>query len=125
MARREKRLAKLADAHAKIEARAKERYEQEKAEHEAKLAAREAKSKATGKKPGGKPPQPPAEGALPTDQINLTDEESRIMPVASGAFEQCYNAQAVVEAGASVSALARQYETSRQTILRAKGNGAA
>jgi hypothetical protein len=46
--RREKRLAKLAEARAKIEARAKERYEREKAEHEAKLAAREAKTKATG-----------------------------------------------------------------------------
>jgi transposase len=98
LARREKRLAKLAEARAKIEARAKERYEREKAEHEAKLAAREAKAKATGKKPGGKPPQPPTEGALPTDQINLTDEESRIMPVAGGGFEQCYNAQAVVAA---------------------------
>jgi hypothetical protein len=30
------------------------------------------------------------------DQINLTDEDSRIMPVAGGGFEQCYNAQAVV-----------------------------
>src|SRR5882757_8234693 len=99
LARREDRLAKLAEARAKIEARAKERYEREKAEHEAKLAAREAKAKATGKKPGGKPPQPPVEGALPTDQINLTDEESRIMPVAGGGFEQCYNAQAVVAAG--------------------------
>ena len=96
LARREERLAKLAAARAKIEARAKERYEREKAEHEAKLAARQAKEKATGKKPGGKPPQPPVEGALPTDQINLTDEASRIMPVAGGGFEQCYNAQAVV-----------------------------
>jgi transposase len=99
LARREKRLAKLAEARAKIEARAKERYEREKAEHEAKLAARAAKAEATGKKPGGKPPQPPVEGARPTDQINLTDEESRIMPVAGGGFEQCYNAQAVVAAG--------------------------
>jgi transposase len=98
LARREERLAKLAEARAKIEARAKERYEREKAEHEAKLAAREAKAKATGKKPRGKPPRPPTEGALPTDQINLTDEESRIMPVAGGGFEQCYNAQAVVAA---------------------------
>src|SRR5260370_11036657 len=98
LARREKRLAKLAEARAKLEARAKERYQREKAEHEAKLAAREAKTKAPGKKPGGKPPQPPAEGALPTDQINLTDEESRIMPVAGGGFEQCYSAQAVVAA---------------------------
>jgi transposase len=98
LARREERLAKLAEARAKIEARAKERYEREKAEHEAKLAARKAKAEATGKTPGGKPPQPPVEGARPTDQINLTDEESRIMPVAGGGFEQCYNAQAVVAA---------------------------
>src|SRR6202163_915779 len=98
LARREKRLARLAEARAKIEDRAKERYEREKAEHEAKLAAREAKAKASGKKPGGKPPNPPVEGALPADQINLTDEASRIMPVAGGGFEQCYNAQAAVAA---------------------------
>ena len=54
---------------------------------------------ATGKKPGGKPPQPPTEGPLPSDQINLTDEDSRGMPVAGGGFEQCYNAQAAVVAG--------------------------
>src|ERR1700686_2777881 len=51
-----------------------------------------------GKKPGGRPPAPPAEGPLPTDQINLTDEDSRIMPMAGGGFEQCYNAQAAVAA---------------------------
>ena len=99
LALREKRLAKLAEARAKIEARAKERYERERAEHEAKLAAREAKTAATGKKPGGKPPAPPVEGPLPKDQINLTDEDSRIMPLAGGGFEQAYNAQAVVAAG--------------------------
>jgi len=96
LALREERLKKIAEAKAKIEARAKERYEREKAEHEAKLAAREAKQKATGKKPGGKPPAPPVEGPLPGDQVNLTDEASRIMPVSGGGFEQCYNAQAVV-----------------------------
>src|ERR1700681_3294644 len=63
-----------------------------------KMAAREAKTAATGKKPGGKPPQPPVEGPSPKDQINLTDEDSRIMPVAGGGFEQCYNAQAAVAA---------------------------
>jgi hypothetical protein len=42
LAPREKRLAQLAEARAKIEARAKERYELEKAEHAAKLAAGEA-----------------------------------------------------------------------------------
>jgi transposase len=46
LARREKRLEKLAEARAKLDARAKERYEREKAEHEAKLAAREAKTEA-------------------------------------------------------------------------------
>ena len=96
LARREERLKKIAEAKAKIEARAKERYERELAEHQAKLAAREAKEKATGKKPGGKPPAPPAEGPSPSDQVNLTDEESRIMPVSGGGFEQGYNAQAVV-----------------------------
>ena len=99
LARREERLRKIADARAKIEARAKERYERELAEHEAKLAARAAKTAATGKKPGGKPPEPPAAGPLAKDQINLTDEDSRIMPVAGGGFEQCYNAQAAVAAG--------------------------
>jgi hypothetical protein len=97
--RRQTRLAKLAEARAKIEARAKERHAREQAEYAAKMAAREAKAEATGKPPRGRPPQPPAEGPLPTDQINLTDEDSRIMPVAGGGFEQCYNAQAVVAAG--------------------------
>ena len=54
----------------------------------------QAKEAATGKKPGGKPPQPPAAGPRADDQINLTDEDSRIMKVAGGGFEQCYNAQA-------------------------------
>ena len=40
-----------------------------------------------------------ASSGRPNDQINLTDEESRIMPVAGGGFEQCYNAQAAVAAG--------------------------
>jgi len=99
LARREERLAKLAEARATIEARAKERFDREQAEHRAKLAARDAKAAATGRKPRGKPPQPPVEGPRPTDQVNLTDEQSRIMPVAGGGFEQCYNAQAAVAAG--------------------------
>src|ERR1700691_5686829 len=97
--RREERLRRIAEARATIEARAKERHAREMAEHEVKMAAREAKIAATGKKPGGKPPQPPVEGPRPSDQVNLTDEESRIMPVAGGGFEQCYNAQAAVAAG--------------------------
>jgi transposase len=98
LARREKRLAEIARAKMVIEARAKERHARELAEYEAKMAARQAKTAATGKKPGGRVPQAPVEGPLPTDQVNLTDEESRIMPVAGGGFEQCYNAQAAVAA---------------------------
>jgi transposase len=99
LARREQRLAAIARAKATIEARAKERHAREQAEHDAKMAQRAAKTATTGKKPSGRVPQPPVEGPLPTDQVNLTDEESRIMPVAGGGFDQCYNAQAVVAAG--------------------------
>ncbi len=99
LARREERLGKIAEARAKIEARARERPVRELAEHEAELAARAAKTAATGKKPGGKPPEPSGAGPLPKDQINLTDEDSRIVPVAGGGFEQCYNAQAAVATG--------------------------
>lgn len=95
--RREDRLAAMADAKAKIAARAEERYQREKAEYDAKLAKRAEKEKATGKKPGGKPPTAPTPGPKDSDQINLTDEESRIMPVSGGGFEQAYNAQAAVD----------------------------
>lgn len=94
--RREDRLAAIAAAKVKIEERAAERSAREKADHEAKLDARAAKE-ANGRKPGGKPPKAPTPGTRPNDQINLTDEESRIMPIAGGAFEQCSSAQAVVD----------------------------
>jgi transposase len=114
LARREKRLAEISRARAIIEARAKERFLREQAEYEAKMAAREARSAEIGKKPSGRPPAPPVAAPGPADQVNLTDEESRIMPVplsdtlgvrqpnakvAGGGFEQCYNAQAAVAAG--------------------------
>jgi hypothetical protein len=99
LARREQRLAEIARARALIEARAKERQAREQAEYDAKMAARAAKAAATGKQPGGRPPAPPVAEPGPTDQVNLTDEESRIMPVPGGGFEQCYNAQAAVAAG--------------------------
>jgi Transposase DDE domain len=99
LARREERLRKLAEARGKIEARARERFKREQAEHEARLAQRAAKAAAKGKKPAGREPKPPVDAPQPTDQVNLTDEASRIMPVAGGGFEQCYNAQAVVAAG--------------------------
>ena len=96
LARREDRLQCIAEAKAKIEARAREGYEQEQAEYRAKIEAREEKAKRTGRKPGGRPPRPPTAGPGAKDQVNLTDEDSRIMPVAGGGFEQAYNAQAAV-----------------------------
>ena len=75
LARREDRLARIAEAKAAIEARARERHERERAEYEAKLQARAEKAEKTGRKPGGRPPKP---------------------PVAGGGFEQSYNAQATV-----------------------------
>ena len=95
---REDRLAAMAAAKAKIAARAQERFDREKAEFDEKMSRREARAKETGKKPRGKTPTAPEPGAKDNDQINLTDEESRIMPVAGGGFEQCYNAQAGVDA---------------------------
>jgi transposase len=99
LARRESRLAAIAEAKAKIEARAAQRLAREQAEHQNKLAARAEREKRTGKKPGGRPPEPPTGGVKDKDHVNLTDEESRIMKVAGGGFDQCYNAQAVVATG--------------------------
>ena len=97
LARREERLAAIREAKAQIEARAAERDAQERAEFDAKMKAREEKAARTGKKPGGKPPAPPTPGVRPTDQINLTDADSRIMPAKGKGFDQSYNAQAAVD----------------------------
>ena len=50
-----------------------------------------------GKKPRGKDPEPPEAGLRDKDQVNLTDDESRIMPSSGGGFGQSYNAQAAVD----------------------------
>jgi transposase len=96
--RREDRLKVMEAAKAKIAARAAERHAREKAEYDEKMARRSAQEKDTGQKPRGRLPKPPVEGVRDNDQINLTDEESRIMPVAGSGFEQSYNAQAAVDA---------------------------
>lgn len=92
IALRQQRLAVLDEAKRKLEERAKARDLAAQAEYEGKLAKRD-----TGKKPGGKDPEPPTSGPQDKDQINLTDEESRIMKVASGGFDQCYNGQVAVD----------------------------
>ena len=112
LARRETRLQAIAEAKVEIERRAAERQATEQAAYEAKLAAREQKVKDTGKRPGGKPPAPPSSGVRPTDQVNLTDAESRIMPRSGGGgFEQSYNGQAAVDADSRLIVVARLTNT--------------
>lgn len=97
LARREERLEAIAEAKKKLEQRAAERYASEQAEHEAKQQKRENARKA-GKPPRGAEPKAPEPGVRDNDQINLTDEESRIMPTSGGKnFQQAYNVQAGVD----------------------------
>lgn len=96
IARREKRIAKLKEAKAALEERARVRFEEEMGAHQEKVAAREAKEKETSRKSAGKAPKAPEAGPRPRDQYNFTDPESRIMKD-KGGFQQCYNAQAAVE----------------------------
>ena len=99
MRRRQDRLAGIDRAKTEITRREKERYEKEKAEYEAKLEAREAKEKETGKKARGKAPEEPKDEISGKAQMNMTDEDSRIMPKGNKTFEQSYNAQAGVDVG--------------------------
>src|SRR4029077_11615246 len=82
LARRQSRLAKIQQAKAELEERAR------------KEAAEEAvRREAEGKAP---PATAPADAIpKPKDQINFTDPESRIMKVANKGWDQCGNAQAV------------------------------
>jgi transposase len=79
LARRQSRLAKLQQAKALLEERAR-----------TEAAGR---LQEEGKAP---PAVPPAEAVpQPTDQLNFTDPESRIMKVSNKGWDQCGNAQAV------------------------------
>jgi transposase len=80
LARREERLRAIDEAKARIREREQERIAAEERVYQQRMADREARERETGKKPGGRPPKPPSRGIDPMAQINLTDEESRIMP---------------------------------------------
>ena len=98
IARRQDRLARLAEAKAVLQARAAERTATEQAEYEAKMAQRAERERTTGHRTGGRPPTLPSPGPRDSDQYNFTDPESRIMknPTNAG-FEQDYNAQVAVD----------------------------
>ena len=98
LARREDRLAAIAKAKAEIKQRAAERDQQAQQTYEQKITDRRRREKESGQKARGPEPEPPkAKGPQAKDQVNLTDAESRIMPVSSGGFEQAFNAQAGVD----------------------------
>jgi transposase len=95
LARREDRLAKIREVKAEIEARAKARDAQAVTEHAEKVRRRQGQ-RDEGRKSRGPEPKPPASGAKDSDQLNLTDAESRILPAGSD-FVQGYNAQVAVD----------------------------
>ena len=68
-----------------------------KAEIERRAADRRTKEQKTGKKTRGKYPKTPESIPRDKDQVNLTDKESRIMPISGGGFDQYYNAQGSVD----------------------------
>jgi len=93
---RQARLARLAEARAVLEARARERDVIEAAAYEAKVRERAERANATGRRLGGKPPKPPTPGPRATDQDTFTDPESRIMKQSSSqGFEQDDHGQGV------------------------------
>src|SRR2546425_2168154 len=98
IARRQERLANLAQAKAVLAARAQERSQAERAAYEAKRHAREEKARQQGRKPRGPTPTPPQPGPRDKDQYNFTDPESRIMKNSTNdGFDQHDNAQVATE----------------------------
>lgn len=84
--RREDRLAKIREAKRRLEARKRV---------EAKANERDEDDDPPKRR--GRPRKYPLGKPKPKDQENFTDPESRIMKDGSGAFQQCYNAQAAVD----------------------------
>jgi transposase len=90
--RRESRLAKITEAKAALEAEARARAAAEAGER-ARVAGKDEDTVAERAAAAAERATP-----KPKAQRNFTDPDSRIMKTAAGAFEQCFNAQAVVDA---------------------------
>jgi transposase len=97
IANKEKRLAKIRQAKAALEAEAKDAAEEE----TRRRAEAEEKRIASGRKKNGKTPAPPRETPDDKAQRNFTDPESRILKTKDG-YIQGYNAQAAVDAEAQI-----------------------
>jgi transposase len=98
IARRDALKAKLEQARERLEDRARKKAQSEQAEYERKVKAREQRK---GSRKGPKI-QPPKTRPGPTDQINLTDSDSRLMRKNKrSSYEQSYNPQLAVDAEGS------------------------
>jgi len=97
VADKQKRLAKIAQAKAELEAEAKAAAEEE----ERRRAEAEEKRLAQGRQKNGRTPAPPKREPDGKTQRNFTDPESRILKTKDG-YIQGYNAQAAVDAKAQI-----------------------
>ena len=97
VADKEKRLAKIREAKAALEAEAEAAAEEERRIE----AEKEKQRQAEGRKRTGKKPKPPSSEPDAKAQRNFTDPESRILKTKDG-FIQGYNAQAAVDGQAQV-----------------------
>ncbi len=100
---RETRLVKIREAMAALEAEAKAEAKVKHAEIAEKEKKRREKEERTGKGTPGSKPKAPSNKPEDRKQRNFTDPDSRIMKMgATKSFEQCYNAEAAVDAGSQV-----------------------
>jgi len=101
IARRERLLEKMEQAQANLKARAEAKAAAEREKYERKLREYEARQ-ASSRRGGTRPKPPENTGPQPTDQANLTDDDSRLMRKNRRAeYRQAYNAQAAVDADGS------------------------
>jgi hypothetical protein len=97
VADKQKRLEKIREAKAELEAEAKAAAQEEMRRREKS----EDERKAQGRKKNGKTPAPPKEEPEGKTQRNFTDPESRILKTKDG-YIQGYNAQAAVDGKAQI-----------------------
>jgi transposase len=108
IARREALREKLDQARQRLEERARKRAESEQAEYERKCRARESREGSR----KGRHIKPPDDTPRADEQANLIDGDSRLMRKNKrSSFEQCYNAQAVVDAEGSQLVLGTRVST--------------
>jgi transposase len=101
IARRERLLEKMEQAQANLKARADTKAAAEREKYERKLQEYEERQEG-GRRGGTRPKVPENMGPKPTDQANLTDDDSRLMRKNRRAeYRQAYNAQVAVDADGS------------------------